>query len=206
MNNTLSSSSLVLASGNAGKIREFQALLPQYTLLTQNHFAVPDVAETGLTFVENALLKARNAARYAQLPALADDSGLVVHALNDAPGIYSARYAGQGADDAQNIDKLLHALEGVPTHDRHAYFFCVLVFLRHAEDPCPFIAQGRWDGVILTQAKGEFGFGYDPIFGVPSHHCSAAQLPPAIKNSLSHRAKALDQLKTLLTSNTALRV
>ena len=144
-------------------------------------------------------MKARHAARISKLPAIADDSGLVVAALNDAPGIYSARYAGLGATDAENIAKLLHVLEGVPIAERHAYFFCVLVLMRHADDPCPLIAQGRWDGCILEQPSGENGFGYDPIFGVSTHHCSAAELPFEIKNSLSHRGKALMSLSTLLS-------
>ena len=195
---TKTPSSLVLASGNAGKIRELQALLPDFSLRPQTDFAVPEIAETGGSFVENAILKARNAARYAQLPAIADDSGLVVHALNDAPGIYSARYAGPDANDAQNISKLLHELDGVAMPERRAYFFCVLVFMRHENDPCPFIAQGRWDGTILERPEGEFGFGYDPVFGVASHHCSAAQLSLEVKNSLSHRGKALALLKHAL--------
>ena len=149
-----SPSSLVLASGNAGKIKELQALLPDFSLRPQTDFAVPEIAETGGSFVENAILKARNAAHYSKLPALADDSGLVVRALNDAPGIYSARYAGAHASDAQNITKLLADLDGVAMPARQAYFFCVLVFMRHENDPCPLIAQGRWDGVILDQPTG----------------------------------------------------
>lgn len=194
-------SPLVLASGNAGKINELQALLPQFSLLPQTHFSVPEIAETGSTFVENAILKARNAAHYSQLAAIADDSGLVVQALNDAPGIYSARYAGLHANDTQNITKLLADLKGFSMPDRHAYFFCVLVFMRHENDPCPLIAQGRWDGVILEHPEGEFGFGYDPVFGVTSHRCSAAQLSLEVKNSLSHRGKALALLKHALFEN-----
>ena len=198
---TKTPSSLVLASGNAGKIKELQALLSQFSLLPQTHFSVPEIAETGGSFVENAILKARNAAHYSQLPAIADDSGLVVHALNDAPGIYSARYAGANASDTQNITKLLADLDGVSMPERHAYFFCVLVFMRHENDPCPLIAQGRWDGTILERPEGEFGFGYDPVFGVMSHHCSAAQLSFEMKNSLSHRGKALALLKHALFEN-----
>ena len=169
--------SLVLASGNAGKIKELQALLPDYTLIPQTQFNVSEIEETGTTFVENAILKARHAARISKLPAIADDSGLVVATLNDAPGIYSARYAGQGATNVENITKLLRELDGVPLTQRHAYFFCVLVLMRHVDDPCPIIAQGRWDGYILEQPQGEYGFGYDPIFGVSTHNCSAAELP-----------------------------
>jgi XTP/dITP diphosphohydrolase len=191
--------SLVLASGNAGKIKELQALLPAYTLIPQTQFNVSEIEETGTTFVENAILKARHAAKISKLPSIADDSGLVVAALNDAPAIYSARYAGKDANDAENIAKLLRELEGVPLTQRHAYFFCVLVLMRHADDPCPIIAQGRWDGYILEQPRGEKGFGYDPIFGVPTHDCSAAELSLEIKNSLSHRGQALAQLSSQFT-------
>ena len=191
----IQTNSLVLASGNAGKIKELQALLPNYALIPQTQFNVSDIEETGTTFVENAILKARHAAKISKLPAIADDSGLVVAALNDVPGIYSARYAGQSATDAENITKLLHELDGVPLAQRHAYFFCVLVLMRHADDPCPIIAQGRWDGYILEQSQGHHGFGYDPIFGVSSHDCSAAELSFDIKNSLSHRGNALKKLR-----------
>jgi XTP/dITP diphosphohydrolase len=194
----IQTNSLVLASGNAGKIKELQALLPNYTLIPQTQFNVPEIAETGTTFVENAILKARHAAMISNLPAIADDSGLVVAALNDAPAIYSARYAGEKATDAENITKVLRELDGVPFEKRQAYFFCVLVLMRHAADPCPIIAQGRWDGVILEQPQGENGFGYDPIFFAPSHDCSAAELPFEIKNLLSHRAQALAQLQQAL--------
>lgn len=194
----IQTNSLVLASGNAGKIKELQALLPNYTLIPQTQFNVPEIAETGTTFVENAILKARHAAKISTLPAIADDSGLVVAALNDAPAIYSARYAGEKATDAENITKVLRELDGVPFEKRQAYFFCVLVLMRHAADPCPIIAQGRWDGVILEQPQGENGFGYDPIFFAPSHDCSAAELPFEIKNLLSHRAQALAQLQQAL--------
>lgn len=194
--------SLVIASGNTGKIKEFQALLPNYSLIPQTQFNVSEIEETGATFVENAILKARHAAKISNLPAIADDSGLVVSVLNDAPGIYSARYAGQGASDAENITKLLRELDGVPLPQRHAYFFCVLVLMRHAQDPCPIIAQGRWDGYILEQPQGEKGFGYDPIFGVPTHNCSAAELSFEIKNALSHRGKALMQLQRDLENHT----
>jgi XTP/dITP diphosphohydrolase len=190
--------SLVLASGNAGKIKELQALLPNYTLIPQTQFNVCEIEETGTTFVENAILKARHAAKISNLPAIADDSGLVVAALDDAPGIYSARYAGQGASDAENVTKLLHELDCVPVEERQAYFFCVLVLMRHADDPCPIIAQGRWDGFILDKAVGEKGFGYDPVFYVPTNDCSAAELPFEIKNTLSHRGKALAQLQQSL--------
>ncbi|MDD5227469.1 MAG: RdgB/HAM1 family non-canonical purine NTP pyrophosphatase [Methylococcales bacterium] len=198
----IQTNSLVLASGNAGKIKELQALLPAYSLIPQTQFDVSEVEETGTTFVENAILKARHAAKISKLPTIADDSGLVVAALNDAPGIYSARYAGQGASDTENTAKLLRELDGMPLIQRHAYFFCVLVLMRHVNDPCPVIAQGRWDGYILDYPQGEYGFGYDPVFGVPTHHCSAAELTLDIKNSLSHRGKALMQLERELKRHT----
>lgn len=191
----MTKNTLILASGNAGKIKELQALLPNYKLISQNQFNIPEIEETGNTFVENAILKARHAAKISQLPAIADDSGLVIAALNGAPGIYSARYAGEKATDADNIAKVLRELDGVPVEQRQAYFLCALVLMKHENDPCPIIAQGRWDGVILEEPQGENGFGYDPIFFVPSHGCSAAQLPFEIKNTLSHRAQALVQLQ-----------
>ncbi|MFA5985484.1 MAG: RdgB/HAM1 family non-canonical purine NTP pyrophosphatase [Methylococcaceae bacterium] len=189
---------LVLATGNTGKIKEFQALLADYHIIGQAQHQVPECEETGLSFVENAILKARNASLYSHLPALADDSGLVVDALDGAPGIYSARYAGQGASDPENIEKLLQAMAEVPSTQRSARFICVLVFMASAQDPCPIIAQGVWEGSILTQPIGENGFGYDPIFGLPDQPCSAAQLSPEAKNRLSHRAMALTDLRLRL--------
>jgi XTP/dITP diphosphohydrolase len=189
---------IVLASGNAGKIREIQAILADYPIVPQSAFNVADVEETGSTFVENAILKARNAALHCKLPAIADDSGLVVDALGGAPGVFSARYAGVGASDRDNLDKLLRELEGVPDELRTARFICVMVFMAHADDPCPVIAQGVWEGRILDHAVGENGFGYDPVFWVPSHNCASAELPPAVKNSLSHRGQALKTLTELI--------
>lgn len=191
---------IVLASGNAGKIREIQALLADHTIVPQSAFNVADCEETGLTFVENAILKARNAARQSRLPAIADDSGLVVDALGGAPGVFSARYAGAGASDQDNIDKLLQALDGVPEPQRSARFICVMVFMEHADDPCPVIAQGIWEGRILTHSAGENGFGYDPVFWVPEQNCASAELPAAVKNSLSHRGKALKNLTALISA------
>jgi len=193
---------IVLASSNAGKVREFNQLLGglQLGVVSQSHFNVADVDETGLTFVENAILKARNAAQHTGLPALADDSGLEVDALHGAPGIYSARYAGAGACDADNLKKLLEALKDVPEQNRGARFQCVLVYLRHALDPTPLIYQGTWEGRILPEARGSSGFGYDPVFFVPTHALSAAELTPQIKNSLSHRGQALRQLLASLPS------
>ncbi len=192
---------LVLASNNAGKAREIGQLLAgcNISVRPQSDFAVPEAAETGLTFVENALIKARNAARHSGLPAIADDSGIEVDALNGAPGIYSARYAGPDADDAANNAKLLRALAAVADDERTARFQCVMVYLRHAEDPTPLICQGTWEGRILHSPQGDNGFGYDPLFFVPGENCSAAELPAATKNRLSHRGQALRRLLTALS-------
>ncbi len=189
---------IVLASGNPGKIREIQAILADHPIVPQSAFNVVDVEETGSTFVENAILKARNAALHCKLPAIADDSGLVVDALDGAPGVISARYAGVGASDQNNLDKLLKALAGVPDELRTARFICVMVFMEHAADPCPVIAQGVWEGRILDHAVGENGFGYDPVFWVPSHNCASAELSATVKNSLSHRGQALKTLTALI--------
>jgi len=187
---------IVLASNNPGKVREFSQLLAdlRYETLPQTQFNVPEAEETGLTFVENALIKAHNAAGYSGLPVIADDSGLEVDALAGAPGIYSARYAGRGASDRQNLEKLLADLTGFPERQRTARFQCVLVFLRHEHDPTPIICHGTWEGRILPEAHGSSGFGYDPVFFVPTHGCSAAELAADVKNSLSHRGQALRQL------------
>lgn len=198
-------SRIVLASGNAGKLREFRTLLADsgFDVVPQSDFSVPDAEETGLTFVENAILKARNACRHTGLPALADDSGLEVDALRSAPGIYSSRFAGPDASDADNVAKLLRDLEGVPDTQRTARFQCVLVYLRHAEDPTPLICQGSWEGRITTAPAGGGGFGYDPVFRVPSPGCTAAELPREHKNRVSHRGQAmallLDKLRATAT-------
>ena len=191
---------IVLATGNPGKVREINQLLAGsgIEVVPQSEFDVPEVEETGLTFVENALLKARNAARHSGLPAIADDSGLEVDALGGAPGIHSARYAGPDADDAANLQKLLDAMRGLPEQERTARFQCVLVHLRHAEDPTPLIVQGTWEGRILEAPRGTGGFGYDPVFFVPERGCSAAELPPEEKNALSHRGQALRRLVAAL--------
>lgn len=193
---TASEGRVVLASGNAGKVRELSALLADFHLqvLPQSVFAVPEAEETGLTFVENAILKARNASLHTGLPALADDSGIEVDALNGAPGIRSARYAGPGADDAANLQKLLDALTDVPEAERTARFQCVIVYLRRPEDPTPLICQGTWEGVVTRAPRGENGFGYDPIFYVPTHGCTSAELSSEVKNALSHRGQALRAL------------
>jgi XTP/dITP diphosphohydrolase len=187
---------IVLASSNAGKVREFNQLLVDsgFEVLPQSTFGVPDAEETGLTFVENAILKARNAAAHTGLPAIADDSGLEVDALLGAPGIYSARYAGAGASDLQNLEKLLENMKDVPEAERSARFQCLMVYMRHAADPTPHIFQGTWEGRILHAPQGENGFGYDPVFYVPDRNCSSAELAAEVKNSLSHRGQALRQL------------
>ena len=195
---------IVLASSNPGKVREINQLLAELDLHArpQSEFGAEDAEETGLTFVENALLKARNATRHTDLPAVADDSGIEVDALNGAPGIYSARYAGAGASDQANLEKLLHALRDVPEAARTARFQCLMVYLRHAEDPTPLICQGTWEGRILFEPRGDHGFGYDPVFYVPTHDCSSAELPPEVKNTLSHRGQALRKLVAALGHRT----
>lgn len=191
---------IVLATANPGKLRELQAVLAglDFEIVPQSAFGVPEAEETGLTFIENALLKARNAALYTGLPALADDSGLAVDALGGVPGIYSARYAGAGAGDRANIGKLLAELEGVPAERRTARFVCVLALLHHPADPTPLICQGSWEGTILTEPRGEGGFGYDPIFFAPGEQRTAAELEPAVKNQISHRGQALMLLRRYL--------
>lgn len=186
---------IVLASGNRGKLKEFNEIFAplQIDVMPQSDFAVQDADETGLSFVENAIIKARHAARVTGLPALSDDSGLEVDALNGAPGIYSARYAGAGCGDDENNRKLLQALEQVPTEQRSARFQCVLVFMRHAEDPTPLICQGSWEGMILDAPRGHNGFGYDPLFFVPELNCASAELTSEQKQKYSHRGKAVRQ-------------
>jgi XTP/dITP diphosphohydrolase len=187
---------IVLASGNKGKVREINQILAGLALevVPQTEFDVPEIEETGLTFVENAILKARNAAQHTGLPAIADDSGLEVDALKGAPGIYSARYAGEDASDEQNLVKLLNTLEGVPEAQRSARFQCLMVYMDHELDPTPIICQGTWEGRITMAAQGENGFGYDPVFYVPSHDCTSAELSAEEKNRLSHRGQALQLL------------
>ncbi len=191
---------VVLASSNPGKLREINQLLAGLDLnvVPQTDFNVPEAEETGLSFVENAILKARNAAHYTGHAAIADDSGIEVDALHGAPGIYSARYAGPGASDAANLQKLLADLAGVPEQNRSARFQCLMVYLRHELDPTPIICQGTWEGRILFAPAGRGGFGYDPVFFVPTHGCSSAELPAEVKNRLSHRGQALRKLVTAL--------
>jgi XTP/dITP diphosphohydrolase len=188
----------VVASSNRGKLAEFRDLLDGYEFITQGELGVTDIEETGLTFVENALLKARHAARVTGLPALADDSGLCVDALDGAPGLYSARYAGTHGNAQANIAKLLDAMQDVPRERRTAHFIAVIVLLRHADDPQPIIAEGRWSGLILDAPRGDGGFGYDPVFLDPENNLSAAEFEPAIKNRLSHRGRALAVLQQKL--------
>ncbi|WP_367027562.1 RdgB/HAM1 family non-canonical purine NTP pyrophosphatase [Methylococcus sp. ANG] len=187
---------VVLASNNAGKIRELRLLLSAlgFEIVAQGTLGIPDAEETGSSFLENALIKARHAARLSGLPAIADDSGLEVDALGGAPGVYSARYAGSSASDSDNIDKLLAALNGVEVGRRGARFRCVMVFVREAEDADPVVAEGRWEGRIGETRRGKGGFGYDPVFIVPELGLSAAELPPEDKNRLSHRGQAASLL------------
>ncbi|RPH26102.1 XTP/dITP diphosphatase [Buttiauxella warmboldiae] len=187
---------VVLATGNAGKVRELADLLGDFGLdvIAQTELGVESAEETGLTFIENAILKARHAAQTTGLPAIADDSGLAVDVLGGAPGIYSARYAGEDASDRQNLEKLLAALKDVPDEQRKARFHCVLVYIRHAEDPTPLVCHGSWEGQITRESVGSGGFGYDPIFFVPSAGKTAAELTRDEKRAISHRGQALKLL------------
>lgn len=191
---------LVLASGNAGKLREFREILAPrgFELIAQGELGIPDPEETGLSFVENALLKARHASQRSGLPALADDSGLCVDALGGAPGLYSARYAGEHGGHAANIARLLGELEGHGEGRRSAFFISVIALIRHPLDPAPLIAEGRWHGRVLHAPRGSGGFGYDPVFLDPASERSAAELNPEHKNRISHRGRAIEALlKTL---------
>ena len=199
---------LVLASNNSGKLRELRQLLAEldYAVQPQGDFHVAEAEESGLSFVENAILKARNACRHTGLPAVADDSGLEVDALDGRPGIYSARFAGvtdggREQIDARNNEYLLELLRDVPEAERTARYQCLLVLMRHAEDPTPLICQGSWEGRILPSPRGSGGFGYDPLFFVPGENASAAELPAPIKNRLSHRGKAMAQLLAQLRAS-----
>ena len=193
---------LVLATENPGKIREFSALFADFSveITSQSSYGTPAIAETGLSFVENAILKARHAAQHTGLPAIADDSGLEVDALDGAPGIYSARYAGANASDHDNVEKLLNELRNIPQPVRSARFQCLLVYMRHAADPTPLICQGTWEGEIAPAPRGSGGFGYDPVFFIPAEGKTAAELTPDIKNRLSHRGQALVQLAHTLST------
>lgn len=196
---------IVLASGNRKKVAELTQLLAQFQLqvIPQTDLNVEDVPETGTTFVENAIIKARHAAEVTGLPAIADDSGIEVDYLDGQPGIYSARFSGKHGDDQANNDLLLEKLQGVPTEQRTARYQCVLVFMQHAKDPTPLICQGAWEGQIMTEEVGDGGFGYDPLFWCEEHQCSAAQLKPEQKAAISHRGKALNELMHKLRESIA---
>lgn len=190
---------IVFASSNKGKCQEVSKILEGKFLLTlQGEHNVPDIEETGLTFVENSILKARNAAKLTNLPAIADDSGLVVKALNGAPGLYSARYSGKGTNAKSNIELLLKNMTGIS--ERSAHFYCAMVYLKAFDDPAPIIIIKSWQGSILEQPSCKMGFGYDPIFWVPTHNCSAAELDADVKNTISHRGQALQELANRLLS------
>jgi XTP/dITP diphosphohydrolase len=195
-------SKIVLASGNSKKIAELQHILGafQRDIIPQRELGIDDAIEDGLSFVENAIIKARHAAKASGLPAISDDSGIEVDALNGAPGIYSARYAGEQATDEANNQKLLQQLTGIAEPQRTARYHCVIVYMRHALDPTPIICHGRWEGRILMTPEGEAGFGYDPLFWCPEYQCSAAQLSAEQKHAISHRGKALAQLKAYFES------
>jgi len=194
---------VVLASNNKGKLLEFNSILKGcgYEVIAQKDLNVESAEETGLTFVENAILKARHAAQITGLPAIADDSGIEVDALQGAPGIYSARFAGAHCDDSDNIHKLLHELKNIEDDARSARYQCVLVFMKHANDPTPIIAQGTWEGSILHSPRGDGGFGYDPLFWVKDKNCSAAELDKDEKNRMSHRGKAMESLLRKLSES-----
>ncbi len=187
---------MVLASANAGKIRELNALLAcrGMDVVPQSEFAIPSIEETGKSFVENAIIKARHASRLSGLAAIADDSGLMVDALHGAPGIYSARYAGEGASDGENLQLLLDNMRDIPDSRRGAHFVCLVVYMRHPEDACPLVCEGVWSGRLTHAPKGAAGFGYDPVFYVEDCGCTSAELEPAHKNAISHRAQAMQAL------------
>lgn len=197
---SVAAQSVILASGNPGKLRELAELLADLHMhvVPQSDYIDEEADETGLTFIENALIKARHAARISGLPALADDSGIAVDSLNGSPGIYSARYAGVGASDQANLDKLIEAIRPLSESERKARYHCVIAYLRHAEDPTPLIAIGAWEGRLIETPRGHNGFGYDPIFYLDTHDCTAAELDPAEKNRLSHRGQALRRLLSQL--------
>lgn len=192
--------SVVLATGNSGKLREMRAILAEtdWNIVPQSDYSYPEAIEDGLSFVENAIIKARHACANTGLPSIADDSGLEVDYLLGAPGIYSARYAGEGASDQENLVKLIAALDGVPEEKRTARFRCVVIFMQHDKDPSPVICEGRWEGRIATESRGSNGFGYDPVFYVPTHDCHSAELSAEQKNALSHRGQALSVLANKL--------
>ncbi len=201
MNFVSQTEKIVLASNNEGKLREIRALLAgeSVSILPQSEFGVNNADETGLSFVENAIIKARHAARQTNLPAIADDSGIEIDLLGGKPGIYSSRYAGDGASDEENLRLLLDNIRPYADQQVIARFQCAMVYMRHAEDPTPVIAQASWEGYIVSEPRGVAGFGYDPIFYVPGHNCTSAELPADVKNSISHRGRALRLLLELLS-------
>ena len=194
---------IVIASSNKGKIKEFQSYFDSFglILIPQEEMGVSDIEETGKTYVENSILKARHASKVTGLPAIADDSGLSVEYLDGQPGIYSARFSGHGGDDKKNRDLLLKKLEGVPFEERHASYHAVITLLHHHDDPTPYIAHGIWHGIIAKEEKGEFGFGYDSLFIVPDLGCHAAELDVETKQNYSHRGIALRKLTKYLSTN-----
>ncbi|MBN2690043.1 MAG: RdgB/HAM1 family non-canonical purine NTP pyrophosphatase [Gammaproteobacteria bacterium] len=199
---------LVLASTNQHKLIELNAMFSQYEndanathhhqIFSQSEYSIPPIAETGTTFIENAIIKARHSAHHTKLPTIADDSGLTIAALNNQPGVYSSRFAGNSATDRDNLEKVLDLMQKIPNEKRQATFHCVLVLMLNENDPTPLIAHGFWHGYILTKPQGKNGFGYDPIFFVPTHNCSAAELPTNLKNQISHRGQALQKLRDML--------
>ena len=203
-NQGLKKKKLVLATGNSGKVQEMDSVLAElgFEVISQRDLNVPDAIEDGLSFVENSLIKSRHASRITGLPAVADDSGISVDALKGAPGIYSARYAGDTCDDQANNDLLLENMSDVAEADRGTKFVCVLSYVRHADDPMPLIAQGVWHGSLLFEERGSEGFGYDPLFWVPTHKLASAELEPNVKRRISHRAKALELLCQQLSRQT----
>jgi XTP/dITP diphosphohydrolase len=196
---------VVLASGNEGKLVEFRAMLASqdFDVHSQAEYGVESCPETGLSFVENAILKAQNAARQTGLPAIADDSGIAVNALRGAPGVYSARYAGEHASDEENLLKLITDYRACDSADSSCRFICVIVYVEHENDPLPVICEGIWQGEMVSEPRGKNGFGYDPIFWLAEHQCTSAELSPAVKNSLSHRGIALRKLVQRLTGDSA---
>ena len=191
---------IILATSNREKLTEFSQLFAntEFEIVPQSKFNVPEALETGLTFIENALIKARNACEYTNKPVIADDSGIVVDALEGAPGVHSARYANKNATYKENRDFLLKNLKNIPAEKRTARFHCVLVYMRFSCDPMPIVCEGTWEGIILDQEHGDNGFGYDPVFFVPTHNCSAAELPFEVKNEISHRGMALRKMISFL--------
>ncbi len=189
---------LILATSNPSKIAELQTMLPGFHCITQTTLGITDADETGLSFIENAIIKARHASRLGNKPALADDSGLVVEALNGAPGIYSARFAGPQANNNENTDLLLARMTHTPDDQRQAYFYCAIALIQHADDPTPILATGKLSGYISRERRGEDGFGYDPVFYLPNYQCTLAELAQRMKNTISHRAMALKQLHAIL--------